>query len=47
MPAIPWSVSHRVARVVLDRPPLDVIDLATARELNQALEKRPPGWNAG
>lgn len=38
MPPITVTVSDRVARVVLERPPLNVIDLGTARELSAALD---------
>uniref|UniRef100_A0A832I2T0 Enoyl-CoA hydratase n=1 Tax=Eiseniibacteriota bacterium TaxID=2212470 RepID=A0A832I2T0_UNCEI len=38
MPAVTVSRSGRVARVVLDRPPVNVVDLATAGELAAALE---------
>lgn len=38
MPAVTVTRSARTARVVLDRPPLNVMDLATAGELADALE---------
>ena len=38
MALVDVSVANRVARVVLDRPPLNVIDLGMARTLARALE---------
>ena len=39
MAAVAFEMKGRVARVILDRPPLNVVDLATARELVAALER--------
>ena len=39
MAAVAFELKGRVARVILDRPPLNVVDLATVRELVAALER--------
>jgi cyclohexa-1,5-dienecarbonyl-CoA hydratase len=39
MPNVTLAVADRLARVVLDRPPLNVIDLAMATELADTLEE--------
>jgi len=48
MSAVAFELKGRVARVILDRPPLNVVDLATAHELVEALErvKRERGLSA-
>ena len=48
MAAVAFELEGRVARVVLDRPPLNIVDLTTARELVLALEhaKRETGLSA-
>jgi cyclohexa-1,5-dienecarbonyl-CoA hydratase len=48
MAAVAFEIRDRVARVVLDRPPLNVVDLATANQLVAALERarREPGLAA-
>lgn len=39
MTAVAFELKGRVARVTLDRPPLNIVDLAAARELVEALER--------
>lgn len=39
MAAVVFELKDRVARVILDRPPLNVVDLSAARELVEALER--------
>jgi cyclohexa-1,5-dienecarbonyl-CoA hydratase len=48
MAAVAFEIRDRVARVVLDRPPLNVVDLAAAHELVATLERarREPGLAA-
>ncbi|HEY6867593.1 MAG TPA: enoyl-CoA hydratase-related protein, partial [Candidatus Eisenbacteria bacterium] len=48
MGAVTFERAGRVARVTLERPPLNIVDLAAAHELVGALERaqRQPGLSA-
>jgi len=47
VPAVRLELNDRVATVVLDHPPLNVVDLATARELNETLARVAASGDAG